>query len=554
MRRPPKQPSPAKQRDAKKKPEGREIVSQPATPPTPLSTTRLLPWTILLLVILLAAMVRIRLLEIPLERDEGEYAFAGQLLLQGIPPYQEAFNMKFPGVYGAYAVIMAAFGQTIAGIHLGFLLLNAGTIVLVFLLGRRLFTPAAGVAAAAAYALLSVGAGVLGTQAHATHFVVAAALGATLLLLRAVDTGSPASLFLSGLLYGVAILMKQHGAFFAIFGGLYLAWNCWSRQRGERLAMLRKFAIFVLGSAVPLALTALSLWHAGVFGSFWFWTVTYAREYALETSLSVGMGAFTSAFPHVVGPNLLLWILAAAGLVMLWWKKADRVSAAFASAFLIFSFLAVCPGLWFREHYFVLLLPAVALLAGAAVSSTPGIGWWLYGAVLVFSIGQQSDFLFRVSPVEACRQIYGLNPFPEAIQVADYIRTHSEKTSRIAVLGSEPEIYFYSQRRSATGYIYTYAMMEPQPFALTMQNEMIRDLEKARPEFVVFVNEAASWVRRPGSQAKILDWWNRYAAQNYNLAGAADIFSDRTEFHWDNLESYRPHSSMYIAILRRIDK
>ena len=41
--------------------------------------------------------IRIRFLAIPLERDEGEYAYAGQLMLQGIPPYRLAYNMKFPG-------------------------------------------------------------------------------------------------------------------------------------------------------------------------------------------------------------------------------------------------------------------------------------------------------------------------------------------------------------------------------------------------------------------------------------------------------------------------
>ena len=66
--------------------------------------------------------IRIRLLGIPLERDEGEYAYSGQLMLQGIPPYKLAYNMKFPGTYAAYAAIMAIFGQTIAGIHFGLLL------------------------------------------------------------------------------------------------------------------------------------------------------------------------------------------------------------------------------------------------------------------------------------------------------------------------------------------------------------------------------------------------------------------------------------------------
>jgi len=45
------------------------------------------------------------------ERDEGEYADAGQLILQGVPPYTLAYNMKFSGTYAAYAVIMAIFGQ-----------------------------------------------------------------------------------------------------------------------------------------------------------------------------------------------------------------------------------------------------------------------------------------------------------------------------------------------------------------------------------------------------------------------------------------------------------
>jgi hypothetical protein len=60
------------------------------------------------LVVIVSALViaiRIRLLGIPLERDEGEHAYAGQLMLQGIPASKFAYNMKFPGTYAAYAVI-----------------------------------------------------------------------------------------------------------------------------------------------------------------------------------------------------------------------------------------------------------------------------------------------------------------------------------------------------------------------------------------------------------------------------------------------------------------
>src|SRR5436853_6134235 len=79
-------------------------------------------WVLAIIIFGLVVAIRIRLLAIPLERDEGEYAYAGQLMLEGIPPYHLAYNMKFPGVYVAYAAIMAVFCLFIAGCHIGMLL------------------------------------------------------------------------------------------------------------------------------------------------------------------------------------------------------------------------------------------------------------------------------------------------------------------------------------------------------------------------------------------------------------------------------------------------
>ena len=142
-------------------------------------------WILVGLTILFVVVVRVRLREMPLERDEGEYAYVGQLMLHGVPPYREAYAMKLPGTYAAYALIMAVFGQSAAGIHIGLALVNAASIILMFLLGRRLLGEAAGVTSAVAFALLSLSPSVMGLAAHATHFVVLAALGGILFLLRA---------------------------------------------------------------------------------------------------------------------------------------------------------------------------------------------------------------------------------------------------------------------------------------------------------------------------------------------------------------------------------
>src|ERR1700746_3203038 len=66
---------------------------------------------------LLVVGIRWRVREMPLERDEGEYAYAGQLILQGIPPYEIAYNMKLPGTYVAYAATLRTFGETASAIH-----------------------------------------------------------------------------------------------------------------------------------------------------------------------------------------------------------------------------------------------------------------------------------------------------------------------------------------------------------------------------------------------------------------------------------------------------
>ena len=97
---------------------------------------------------------------------------------------------------------------------------------------------------------------------------------------------------------------------------------------------------------------------------------------------------------------------------------------------------------------------------------------------------------------------------------------------------TEPEIYFYADRHSATGYIYTYRLMEPQRFAGQMQREMMREIEAARPKYLVFVVVPTSWLRWRNSETEIFDWFDRYAAADFRLDGLVNIVSrDRTDYY-----------------------
>src|SRR5260221_1462739 len=102
------------------------MENQPATTaiPSRSALVQLWPWLAVLIVLLFVGFIRFRLLDMPLERDEGKYAYAGQLILQGIPPYELAYNMKLPGTYFAYALGMAVFGQNKAGNSLTLLVVD----------------------------------------------------------------------------------------------------------------------------------------------------------------------------------------------------------------------------------------------------------------------------------------------------------------------------------------------------------------------------------------------------------------------------------------------
>src|SRR5882757_959894 len=519
-------------------------------------------WILAVIVFGVVIAIRIRLLGVPLERDEGEYAYAGQLILQGIPPYTLAYNMKFPGTYAAYAAIMSIFGQTITGIHLGLLLVNVATIVLVFLLGRRLVNSVVGLIAGMSYAVLSISPSVLGFAGHATHFVLPPVLGGTLLLLNTTSRRPFGRLFVSGLLFGVGFLMKQPAVFFVLFGAIYLVSNSLHRRFRLEKIFLRTL-IFSAGVILPLAITCLLLWRIGVFDRFWFWTIDYARQYGSMVPFSQAPRFFFYSAKEVIVACWPIWMLAGIGLVAGLWERRTRPVAAFLLGFLFFSALALCAGFYFRLHYFILLLPAVSLLVGVGIGRLSDLSVdrlivvrFIPILILGFALGwpvlAERKFFFEASPAGASRMIYPDGPFVESIRIAEYLREHTNRNDTIAVLGSEPQIYFYSGRHSATGHIYTYGLMETQKYASQMQQEMIREMERAHPRFLMAVVRGDSWLQRPESERLIFTWANEYAAQNYTVAGFVNMVApDKTDYYFDNVPQSVPQLGRYILIYQR---
>ena len=100
--------------------------------------------------------------------------------------------------------------------------------------------------------------------------------------------------------------------------------------------------------------------------------------------------------------------------------------------------------------------------------------------------------------------------------------------------------------------------MEVQPFAEQMQREMMAEIEKAKPAYMVFVNVPTSWLPRPGSNMNILRRAEAYLGSSYQPVGVVDILYDKTgvyrgtEYKWDNdVPRYQIRSQFFLSVWKR---
>ncbi len=491
-------------------------------------------WAIALfaLVLVLVVFARIRLLAMPLERDEGEFAYVGQLMLDGVQPFTLAYVVKLPGTYLAYALFMTCFGQTATAIHFGFLLVNLATVGVLYLVGRRLLDLTGTMVACASYVLLSASPEVLGLAGHATQLINLAALGGLLALLRARESGRLATIWWSGVLFGLAFLFKQPALFLGMFGGALLLRDQWQIAPWQWRPLLMRAGLFIAGCAAPFALVCLWMWIVNCFPRFWYWNIDQAffRSKAMPAE---GVKQNLTIFFKKITYDKIFWLFALAGLACLAFQRDERHRRFLLFALTAFSLVAFVAGFYFLAHYFIVVLPVIAILT--AVSVTAARGRWSFAPLglcslaCLWAIFGHREIWFQANTTQACRLLYHKNPFPEAVALGDYIRQNSRPDARITVLGSEPEIYFYAHRHSSSGFVNMYDFTQPLPMARAMQMEFIREVETVGPEYLLLVNIAESWGWWASSDVTVLDWSRHYTAQNYVPVRAVYIFPDHTQ-------------------------
>ncbi len=527
-------------------------------------------WILLAVSMIIIVLLRSRVAAMPFERDEGEFAYMGQLILKGLMPYTDGYNMKLPGTYWMYAGIIKIFGSSPTAIHTGVTLTTLMTMAMIFYFLKQVFNSTIALTTAFIFGLMVSAKSTLGFAGHATHFVTLFMVAGLVCWYQWQKSNKILYVLIFGIMMGFSFLMKQQGVFFIIFGGILTLYTLYEKDNFSFLPFIKSGLLYTLGVFIPYLLTILWILTFGDFDKFWFWTVEYATKYTTSVvQLKDAPMMFYLSFSSMWKEFPLVWISAIGGLAVIWKSNWDRNLKIFALLFFIFSFLTICPGMYFRQHYFITWIPSLALLVGIFYdflaqkifnSSTDSPKGFILASVFLavilgYSIKHNKPYWISMPINNVSKDIYGTNPFVESKEIASYIKRNSSPDDKIAILGSEPQILVYADRISATGHIYTYGMMEKQDYNVKMQEEMIREIEKNKPKFIVFVKVGLSWMEYPDSPRKIFEWMPQYIDKNYEMKGQIEVSNEhKGEFYWDEKATNRqPSSENHIVVFKRKD-
>jgi hypothetical protein len=519
------------------------------------STGALLVFSALIFVI-----ARIQLLAIPLERDEGSFAYIGHWLLKGRELYTDMLDSKLPGLYSIYALFTSLFGLNSTGVHMALLVANIVSAFCIYFLVRELYNRFVASLTTSFFLFLVISLNVGGFASHATQLLTPFLLGGLLLFWRGIHSGKGMMFFFAGLCIGIAFTIKQQAAIYGILMAV-IWWPArwiWYRKESGRLP----FAEWVwlgIGGMLPVALVVGYFMAVGRFDEFYNWTVT--QPFHLAGSFGEPMyKIFFRAVPAILTQFEGVWILAAAGLVLIFMSGFKKGAPLFGFFFAALGFASVAIGTAYYKHYFALSMPGVALLAAISL-------YWIsqktgrYGSILSVSIAfilvtlsmrGRSDYYFNPDYAKIHFQMYERNMFPEIEKIGRELARRVPEGQRIGVMGSEPEVLVYAGRESCSRHLMVYSLLSDPELSPPLQQEYIREMQECAPEYIVWNTITSSWTSGY-DKLQFFEQLMQWVEQNYKVIGLAESRDDKPGvIVWDKaLDTHKSTSNFKVFVLKK---
>lgn len=396
-------------------------------------------WTVV------AAALRAPFIWTGLSMDEGGYAYVAQQWAHGQRLYDTAWLDRPQGLLLVYRLLLGI-DDSGATIRAGAVLAGAAITVFVGVTGWLLIGRRAGMAAAAVYAVAGVAPHLEGFTLNGELLASVPASAAVACALMWRRTGLRRWLLAAGLAAGLALTMKQSGidgvatglAVVIVGGGPVRAWMA---DAGR----------FLAATAVPVGACAIHGWALG-WSRYWDALIGY-QVTAIGESKHVTGGRWHDLVAHLPTSLRDLVVLIAVAVVgmHLLTGRSRRIVVVWLSA----GAVAVNLGGSYWPHYYVQLLPPLAILAGAAVTGVRRPAWRAtLAAICLLPSLMWSAALVPMSDSGRRQAIpyYGRAVRDE--HIAAVIRTVTSPDQQIFVIESEANIYFLARRTTSYPYLW----------------------------------------------------------------------------------------------------
>jgi 4-amino-4-deoxy-L-arabinose transferase-like glycosyltransferase len=431
-------------------------------------------WKHGLLVLLVVLVLRLPAFWTPiLDVDESQFAGFAHSLIAGETPYIESLDTKPLGVYFFYAAVFKLFGtNNMIAVHIVTAFWVALTAFFCFRIGRKIHSPHAGFWAALFYAIFTT---TFVPKFIGTSILILLMLPMTISIDAVVSWENSKKLrhiLIAGIAWGVACLFKYQAGINLIIMGFYLLiFHPIFVEKSWRGIKILPYIVFLVGGALVAGIFSLYLVAIGAWGAFYFWSIQGSLGYVSKaTHLIDYWNKLATRGGGIVASSILVWFLAIWQMAKLvvsgirhFGKIADHRSEYLIMIWLAFSFIPVGTGGKFYGHYFLQLYPALCILGGITACSfltwiskkprtlTKGLSIALFTFFLIFpALG---FFGARLAADQIYASVGEENP-KTYIPVAEYIANNSSEEDRIFVWGFATPIYTYSNRLSASRFLW----------------------------------------------------------------------------------------------------
>ncbi|GEM_PF-741279 len=461
---------------------------------------------LLLLIFGISWYLRSVFIPVPLFRDEGGYGYIAQVMQHGGLLYRDVVDIKPPGIYVLYYIAQMLFGWGAGpGVRLFASLICLLTLPFLYLITRRMASSNAGLVAALLFGLITPSPRLMGCFAFCEVFMFLPIVAAFYLFLVALgERGMKSHIYfiISGFLIGVAFMIKPVALFFLFPPCAYALLRY---QDAKEKQNIHGMALFLGGFAFSMALLFLWLIMNGLLADFYEVNVkfnsVFTSSYPDEINTTYGGRLLRSFRAQLIGNNEMLFLLI---LSLLYWIAGPRTEKNHRIMLVLWFLTAlagVCMTGRFYLHYYLLLLPALAISSALTFhhlmqKASRGAGAFLFFVSVVFLVyygNYMSPFLFSYSPTEKAMNIFNDENNVYAEKLGEYLRAHTGESDTIFVWGMEFQVYFYARRLCSTRHYNLYNIIvlatSREPVARELlrhyQDETIADFKRTPPRYLI---------------------------------------------------------------------